>query len=421
MRTPIRAAIILAALLIGFTPQLSRAQPDIQGSLESDAYVFVQDSIRMAREINEFRLRFDTAGDRLGLTASTNVYTNQSRVDIDLWEGYVDYFGSFYDLRIGKQIVTWGTGDGINPTDNFNPLNLRRKSPFSEMEDRKIPVNMFQANAYLGPLRLTGIWVPDFHPFVLPDTSVWQMEMPSVRPEASTGMVIDGFNTPSSPSHPSNTLANSEFGVKASSRLLGVDLSLSYYHGWDDFPTLHPEYRLNGIDASGRPHITVEPDLRFHQLDMVGGDFAASLFGIGLRGEGGYFLTEDTEESDPVIQDPYWHYLVGLDYTFKNGLYVNSQYVYGLFNRYGLRTGPADNRLITAGLTYDLNDYTSLELGAMYAIDDENYLIKPRISRSVGSALNVSLGAYIIDGNTDSHFGAFRRNDQVYAEIRYQF
>jgi len=420
MRTLFKQAILVFLFAAGFLPAGVRAQPDLYGFLESGAYIFVRDSVRLAREINELRLKFDASSDQVGLFASTSLFHTGGGIQADLWQGYIDYYGRFFDLRAGKQIITWGTGDGINPTDNLNPLDLKRKGPFAPQEDKKLPVTMVQGNLYWQGLRVTGVWVPDFHPFVLPDTSVWPLASPTLTPPRA-GMILDGMQPPAPPVFPSNTLANSEYALRLSGTLAGVDLSTSYYQGWEDFPTLHPNFTFNGIDSQGNQHVIAEPALRYHRLSMIGGDFVTSLFGIGLRGEGGYFLTEDAEGTNPAVKDPYWHYLLGIDYTFRNGLYVNIQYVYGMFDRYGLNLPAAENRLLTLGATLDLGNYTSLEVGAMYALEDENYLLKPRYIRSVGNAVDLVIGAYLIGGNTKHHFGAFDANDQIYTEIRYNF
>jgi len=412
--------LLIVALFLS-TPLISEAQPEIYGYLESDGYVFVNDSARFAKQINEFRLNFSSSKDNAGLFASANIYATPGGIQADLWEGYVDYYGSVFDIRAGKQIITWGTTDGINPTDNLNPQDLGRKSPFSETSDRKIPVNMLQANLYAGNWKFTGVWIPDFHAYGLPDTTTWRMSRPSLDLTPPPGAVVDDISPVSGPSSPANTLENSEYAAKVSSGIFGVDFSLSYYHGWDDFPTLHSDVKLNSVDQSGTKHLTATPYLRYHSLDVIGGDFATSLFGLGIRGEGGYFITEDTDETNPFIQDPYWHYVFGLDYTFQNGLYLNGQFSSGLFNRYGIDKSNEENYQAMLALTYDMNNYNSIEIGSMFALEDENYVLKPKYTRTLGNAIDLTLGAYIIDGNTGEHFGAFRENDQIYAELRYNF
>lgn len=413
---------IIGVAILGIFPSQTRAQVDIYGSLESDAYVFVDDSARMAKEITNLRLKFASSADRIGFYGSIDFYHTPGQTSIDLWEGYVDLYGSFYDLRIGKQIVTWGTGDNINPTDNLNPWDLGRKTPFSEPAEKKLPVNMVNAKFYLGGFTtLNAIWVPDFHPFRLPDTSVWNMSRTLPQPTTPPNVLVTGFASPGDPIEPANTLENSEYALKFASTFAGVDFSASYFHGWENFPTLHPKMQIDSVNAQGQGFATITPMQRYHSIDVLGGDFATSIAGIGFRGELGYFMTEDTDEEDPYISDPYLFYVFGMDYTFRNGLYVNAQYSEGVYRKFGIQADQGDDRMVNLGFTYDVNDYNSMEIGSMYLIEDENYVLQPKYIRTIGNAVDLTVGAFIIGGNSAEHFGAFRSNDLVYAELEYSF
>ena len=412
-------ALILLVLFL--QPAGLRAQPDLSGFLQTDRFMFTADSLRFAKQVNELRMQVNARHSRISLTASADIYTTSAGVQTDLWEGYVDYYGSFYDLRLGKQVVSWGTTDGINPTDNLNPFDLGRKSPFVDPAEKKLPVTMAKADLYFGGLRVTGIVVPDFHPFRLPDTSTWHMSRPDDLLELPPNTVLQNKGTPIPPEEPSGTPENAEYALKLSGDLAGVNLSASYFRGWDDFPSFQPRITPQSVDQSGTKYVNVQPTLAYHRVDVFGGDFATSLFGLGLRGEAAYYLTEDEDGTDPFIQDPFFHYVLGMDYTFRNGLYLNAQFVSGMFRRYGLTPTEDDDYMITSVLTYDLNDYNSFEVGGMYSITDENLLLKPSYTRTLGNAVDLTFGAYIVEGETGEHFGAFRANDQIYGQLRYNF
>ena len=42
-------------------------------------------------------------------------------VTSELREGYVEISRSLWEMRVGRQIIPWGRGDEINPTDVFTP------------------------------------------------------------------------------------------------------------------------------------------------------------------------------------------------------------------------------------------------------------------------------------------------------------
>ena len=43
---------------------------------------------------------------------------------VKLDEAYADFYLRNTDIRIGRQVVSWGTADGINPTNYINPSDL---------------------------------------------------------------------------------------------------------------------------------------------------------------------------------------------------------------------------------------------------------------------------------------------------------
>ena len=39
-------------------------------------------------------------------------------------ELHLTYYGESFEFAVGKQTLSWGTGDALRPTDNFNPIDL---------------------------------------------------------------------------------------------------------------------------------------------------------------------------------------------------------------------------------------------------------------------------------------------------------
>jgi hypothetical protein len=89
----------------------------------------------------------------------------------------------------------------------------------------------------------------------------------------------------------------------------GWDMSLSYYHGWDDLPS----YRQR-VDVSG-DSLIVQIQPRCHRRHVLGGDFSTAVGTWEIRGEAAYFMTDDPHGTDPDIDDPYFHYVIGIDHV----------------------------------------------------------------------------------------------------------
>src|SRR5207237_4232252 len=80
------------------------------------------------------------------------------------------------DLRIGRQIVSWGSADKFNPTNNLNTLDLSDPLLFG----KALANNMIRAdwNPW-GDLIVTAVWVPIFRPAQLPRTAPLAVTTPN--------------------------------------------------------------------------------------------------------------------------------------------------------------------------------------------------------------------------------------------------
>ena len=123
----------------------------------------------------------------------------------------------------------------------------------------------------------------------------------------------------------------------------------------------------------------------------------------------------------------YAKYVAGADYTFKNGIYINIQYVHGFFHEKG-----ADNLedYIMLGLEWPLfNDKLKLmPISGGIEIKDyeefeDNYAViySPEISYHPVDNVNIDLGATWIEGTSTTTFGRAKDNNEAYLKIKYSF
>ena len=66
-----------------------------------------------------------------------------------------------------------------------------------------------------------------------------------------------------------------------------------------------------------------------------------------------------------------------------------------------------------------MQDRLEVEFRGVYAIEQESWLVFPRISYHVRDDLRVRLGYLAIGGATDSLLGEFRRNDELVLQASY--
>jgi len=141
-------ALLLETLLIVTFPLMGAQGTDLQlhGEIKSQTWVSVNEG-EVQANANSLSLKLSYSGENYrfyaepellsrGLTEADQIDELEDTQHIfnlsyDLREAYVDLYNFILpvlDIRIGKQIIVWGTGDAINPT---NPL-----SPRGQSEDR---------------------------------------------------------------------------------------------------------------------------------------------------------------------------------------------------------------------------------------------------------------------------------------------
>ena len=416
--------------------------------------------------------------ENLGNDNSFDIHQQQDRTNLDpvrleLDDAYVTISGlglSDLDLKIGKQRITWGTGDQFNPTDNLNPDDFHDPLAFGN----KYTVPAFKADYYLGPLTVTGVYIPLFYPALLPRTDIRpifekQFEELSDEFDIDTGdptldVIFDAFLIPALQTAelgdvmvrsklPDRALSNGNGAIKVAATAGPVDFSLSYAYVRDDFGV--PKTINMKVDpfSAGTLIIIDKVDLEVEQeyprTQVIGADFAMTVpfLDIGVWGEGAYNIPEPYKtqylldmghntnylvgllgneeypdgiviaEDDP-LEDSYIRGVAGIDYTFPGAFYLNAQYIRGL---------PSDN---TAELVDDylfggfdkpfLNGTIKPRIFSGVCFSDSSWILFPELLIAPLDSLEINLGALLVYGDIDTKFGAFG-HDIVFTKVKVSF
>lgn len=357
------------------------------------------------------------------------------RWELDLREGYLDLYQFLFDsldVRIGKQIIAWGTADKLNPTSNVCPDDLEDTFDFGE----KLGANMLNATYYWGDVAFTGIFVPVFTPATLPTGDFASAFASSMTPPE--GMVFRNISQHTIT--PERTLSeSSQYALKISTMLFGYDVSLSYFYGRDDLP-LGDKVTMTPVDEQGT--VDLETDLIYPKMQVIGADFAGAISSVGIWGECALFLPDKVEmttflntpdglqpQGNSVVLDdePYFKYVVGMDYTFENGWYVNAQFLHGFFHERGK---DELNDYIASRLEKKLlNDELKIvPFGVAIAITDwddigNNYAFvgNPEVTYYPMDNVELILGAFIIEGKGENMFSQIKDNDELYVKAKVSF
>ncbi len=134
-------------------------------------------------------------------------------------EAYISVYGKKLEFILGQRIVKWGRADFDNPTSSFNPRNFIVRSP--EKEDIDLgnisaslifkPASFVSLQTIIAPLYRSDVMITT--PLKLPET---------VTIEELNGLISVG--------------SVAGYGAKADLFLRAVDLSLSFFEGYDPRP-----------------------------------------------------------------------------------------------------------------------------------------------------------------------------------------
>ncbi len=401
-----------------------------------------------------------------------NAETLHEQVDpyrIESQAAYIDIYKILphLDLRIGRQVVVWGTADKFNPTNNLNTLDLSDPLLFGKaLANQMIRIDW---NPWRD-LIFTAVWVPIFRPAQLPRTAplaVTQVNRPAPVQEANFRTTLGQLALAQNPQEvdvytlmPDPSIQNSQVGLRLAGRVLGQDISLSYYHGRWGIPT--PAWatnKTNGVVSAG---------VMWPRMDVLGADIAGSinkLGGMGYWVEAGLFFPQEVDyglyddssssltghdritfqkQTDgtfkvakngpgvlPIVipKTPFLKLTAGVDYSWNKSLYTNFQYVYGFIDEFGagtqsyIRPGEAVGGLtrtearighyLVAGA--DLKFFNDALLFRFFGafkvpqIGDQDphftAVLFPQIVWAVWDATELALGAFVFLGESDTKFG----------------
>jgi hypothetical protein len=366
--------------------------------------------------LGEERLRFDLgaagrSGDAI-LLIKGDLFHDAigDRFDVDLREAYAGFTKGPIDLRLGRQIVTWGVGDLVFIGDVF-PKDWESFFSGRPLEYLKLGVDGMRALGSFAALNAELLVVPFFEPDALPSPAHFAYWNPfSQVPNQRTAK-------------PAPRYSNSELAVRLYRQIAGFDASLVAYRGFWRTPSLR-------LDDPGAPTTATR---FFPDLSVYGWNAQKSLLEGVLSLEAGYYDSRDDRRGvDPAVPNSQWRFLAGYQRQLQRDLTAGLQ-VYGeLLDEYGAyrRTLPAQaplqdelRWLLTSRLTQFLRYQTwKLGLFVAYSPSDVDYFLQPEISHRLTDEFGVSLGANVFGGRSDTtFFGQFDRDDDVYLGVRFDF
>ena len=214
----------------------------------------------------EGRLTHSVVGENDGdnfwyLFNSRNV---KSRAQVELREAFLYFPNRWVNVRVGNQVIRWGAGQFQKPTDVLNPTDFS-EGLMSDLEAPQIPVPMVHLDRSFGPVNIAAVWIPFFvpnrvnlfgHDFSPVGALAAHPDLTGAAGVAGlVGMVSELLHPTledriqpilSGSDPPKDDLTGSQAGARVQGRFGSVDLGLTYFFGWDKFPTTQINTELMG-------------------------------------------------------------------------------------------------------------------------------------------------------------------------------
>lgn len=314
----------------------------------------------------------------------------------------------YLDVKIGRQILTWGTGDMLFLNDLF-PKDWQSFFIGRDTDYLKAPSDAAKFSFFSDAANLDIVYQPQFDSdrYITGEyISYWN---PVLDRRAGRDAIIHA-------NKPDECFQDDELAMRLYKNIDSTELALYGYWGYWKSP--------GGQTLSGLAS--------FPRLNVYGASVQGQVGkGIGNVEVAYYDSADDRGGRDPLVNNSEMRYLagynqeVGKDFTAGMQYYLEQMLDSGEYKE-NLPFGPARDRLrhvVTLRLTKLLmNQNLRLSLFTYYSPSDKDAYIRPSINYKVTDDLAVETGANIFFGDyPHTFFAQFENNTNIYTAVRYTF
>ncbi|MHB8788349.1 MAG: hypothetical protein ACYDBT_00565 [Desulfobulbaceae bacterium] len=312
------------------------------------------------------------------------------------------------DVKVGRQILTWGTGDLLFINDLF-PKDWESFFIGRDNEYLKAPGDAAKASLFFDLVSVDLIYVPVFNGSTYIDgsrISYWNGLLGRV---AGRDFVFADHERNRFPE-------DGEYAARIYKNIGSVETALYGYSGFWKTP--------EGMDPATRK-------LTYPRLGVYGASARGPLLGgIGNIEAGVYDSRDDPDGGDPFIRNSEWRFLAGFERELGPDFTGSIQYYLEWMRDYDAYlpiAGPFAKdeyrHVFTLRLTKLLLDQNlRLSLFTYYSPSDQDGYLRPAIHYQLSDQWAVEAGSNLFFGIADhTFFGQFQDNSNLYAGIRRTF
>jgi len=421
-QTAIKIALLVVVLLT-VAIVTAHAQGDLQigGSLSQNlAYLLSSKDIALTRLTYKLELEKD-------LDLHGKVYTSwdgsfsyrdipsgqqelslQSTVRLD--EAYADIYTMTTDLRLGQQIISWGTADGFNPTSYINPRSGLSASSKEILTGTPVPAVKVSYYPSLFTA-FTGVLVLDFVPAA---------DAQAVF-EQTAEALSEKTHVPLNPVYPEKAVPLNgqqfELALRAETMVGNHSIYGSYFRGWDDYPAAWIESnQLHG---------------KYRKVQKLGMATSSTIGDYVVWSECALTVPERISELDSISpslaissNQPYVEGVLGGEYIFPSSLDTSLQVLYSgrgsILNPYQKADEP-QTYLIGRGRYSPRQGHTVEGIGIVNLSDHGSVLI-PQYTFDINPATSLTIALIKVFADQDDELYSLKESaEMITAGFRISF
>ncbi len=347
------------------------------------------------------RLKLDTLGDLVDESLQAEV--REAQLSFVL--------GQRTDVRLGRQVLTWGTGDLVFLNDLF-PKDWHALLLGREDEYLKAPANAARLSWFGALLNLDLVLLPVFTPDRYVDGERVAYFDPAQDALVAAPPKLRTFR-------PARRAANAEWALRLYGMAGGQEWALYGYRGFYGQPTAFDP-------GSGK--------FGFARLNALGGSLRgplrSGLYNLELAW---YDAAHNRSGTNPLLPNSEFRFLAGYEQELLPRLSLGLQYYLEWMQDYDAYRAnypfAAETRsdelrhLLSTRLHYRMAmDRITLGMMLFYSPSDADFFLRPNLTWRQSDQLQVSAGANWFGGSDDhSFYGQFARDSSLYVRARYAF
>jgi len=420
----ISLALVLSAVPVVFSFELPEwhgfVEQDFGGRLSRDSLT-KHKGYNMLEQRLQLKTRYAIPGENL-LSRWNGVFTYKGDFVLDEYFATTGSYEirelnfafsptSMLDIKAGRQILTWGTGDYLFINDLF-PKDYVSFYIGRDDEYLKKPSDALRISVYPKLVNIDFVLIPHFTANTVPDG-----DRLSFFDSFEGG--ITGRDSQNNAVKPAWQAKNFEYALRLYRTFGSAEGALYYYRGFD------PSAR-SYLDEANR-------QLFYERLDAYGaslrGPFAGGISNIEM---GYYRSRQDPDGNNRLVENSALKWLIGYEKDLGNDFKAGVQYQYEQklnYDDYISALLPQDyywdryRHLLTQRLTkFFKNQTIMLGLFNFWSPSDKDGYLRLACAYDISDQWKLTLGVNLPWGEDETtDFGMMKKNKNAFLKVRYSF